>query len=77
MADQYGKIEALAWTAEHTSTLNGVCGLMAVGGFAIQLFSGYWWKKKGDGGSKSDKKGGKKDKPSLLDTGLAAFRKAG
>jgi hypothetical protein len=77
LADQYGKIEALPWAAEHTSTLNGVCGLMAVSGFALQLLSGYWWKKKGDSGSKNDKKSGKKDKASLLETGLAAFRKAG
>jgi hypothetical protein len=77
LADQYGKIEALPWSAEHTSTINTVCALMAGGGFVIQLLSSNLEKKKADSGSKNDKKGGKKEKTSLLETGLAAFRKAG
>jgi hypothetical protein len=76
LAEHYGKLDTKAFTEGQGGTVNLVCGALAALGFFIQLGGEWLRRKKTDGGSKGDKKSGKKEKASALDLGLAAFRRA-
>jgi hypothetical protein len=82
LIDKLGKFDAVNWSANNPGVLNWVCAFLAVVGFGVQLFVGWWRGRKasagGDKEKKEDDKGSKKPKSDgVLAASLAAFRRAG
>jgi hypothetical protein len=76
LIDKLGRLDAVTWSEGHGTALTAGCGLAAAAGCVVQFFID--WLRNRAGGSKDDKKEGKKDKKEggVL-TALAAFRRAG
>jgi hypothetical protein len=72
MADRLGQFDAVKWSQANATLLNAACGLMAVGGFIVQLLVDRL-----RGPSSKGDKSSKKSKGDGVLASLAAFRRAG
>jgi hypothetical protein len=83
LADQLGKLDAVAWTEQRTQILNWLCGAVTVLGLFVQflierrLAAKGASKKSKDSSKGGDKKEKSSDKPFPWSLGETLFRKAG